>query len=199
MMLFGEKYPDPVRLVTMGEFSRELCGGTHVSNTAEVEDFEIISEESVSTGTRRVVALTGERASEQAHQTRATLDQAAQLLGVTVLEVPAALRSQVAGPARPAQATVVRRRAVRCQRRRSRQECPPAVAATYEQLRGALREAARILNVAAMDVPERTAALLAEVAQLHARVAELSRGGLLSADALIERGEVRRRRAGRGV
>ena len=62
MMLFGEKYPDPVRLVTMGEFSRELCGGTHVSNTAEVEEFEIISEESVSTGTRRVVALTGERA-----------------------------------------------------------------------------------------------------------------------------------------
>ena len=47
-----------------------------------------------------------------------------------------------------------------------------------------------MLNVAAMDVPERTAALLAEVAQLQARVAELSRSGLLSADALIERGEM---------
>lgn len=67
---------------------------------------------------------------------------------------------------------------------------PHADEMTYEQLRGCLREAARMLNVAAMDVPERTEALLAEVEQMKARVAELSRSGLLSADALIERGEV---------
>ena len=94
MMLFGEKYPDPVRMVTMGEFSHELCGGTHVSNTREVNEFEIISEESVSTGTRRVVALTGDRAKEQAQQTRVTLEKAAQLLGVAWIAVPAALRAQ---------------------------------------------------------------------------------------------------------
>ena len=61
MMLFGEKYPDPVRMIAMGDFSKELCGGTHLENTLAVDVFEIISEESVSAGTRRIVALTGEK------------------------------------------------------------------------------------------------------------------------------------------
>ncbi len=53
MMLFGEKYPEIVRVVAMGEFSKELCGGTHVSNTGQVGLVRIIGEESVSAGTRR--------------------------------------------------------------------------------------------------------------------------------------------------
>ena len=73
MMLFGEKYPDPARMVTMGKFSRELCGGTHLSNTAEVGALEIIAEEGVAAGTRRITALTGAKAEEHLAKTKAAL------------------------------------------------------------------------------------------------------------------------------
>ncbi len=62
MMLFGEKYPDKVRMVTMGDFSVELCGGTHLSNTGQVGLCRIISEEGVAKGVRRIVAYTGHKA-----------------------------------------------------------------------------------------------------------------------------------------
>ena len=62
MALFGEKDPDPVRVVSMGQFSIELCGGTHLSNTGQVGFCKIVSEEPVAKGVRRVVAMTGPRA-----------------------------------------------------------------------------------------------------------------------------------------
>ncbi len=62
MALFGEKYPENVRVVRMGDFSRELCGGIHLENTSQVGVFKIIGEESVSAGTRRITALTGKAA-----------------------------------------------------------------------------------------------------------------------------------------
>ncbi len=76
-MLFGEKYPDVVRVVSAGSFSKELCGGTHLDNTAGVGLFKIVGEESIAAGTRRITALTGLRALESIQRLQAILRRAA--------------------------------------------------------------------------------------------------------------------------
>lgn len=82
MALFGEKYPEMARVVAMGDFSRELCGGTHLDNTAHVGLFKIVSEESVAAGTRRISALTGKAALEYVAQEEEALGEIAAALRV---------------------------------------------------------------------------------------------------------------------
>ncbi len=87
MALFGEKYGETVRVVKMGEFSTELCGGTHVANTGAIANFKILSESGVAAGIRRIEALTGTGVSKYFEGLEETLAEAAK----TVKTTPAGL------------------------------------------------------------------------------------------------------------
>jgi alanyl-tRNA synthetase len=93
MMLFGEKYPDVVRVVSAGDFSKELCGGTHLDNTGKIGLFKIIGEESVAAGTRRITALTGRGALEFIQRTQSILARSAGILKVPTEVLPERLES----------------------------------------------------------------------------------------------------------
>ncbi|HWE35540.1 MAG TPA: alanine--tRNA ligase [Isosphaeraceae bacterium] len=82
MALFGEKYPEVVRVVRMGDFSRELCGGNHLDNVGQVGLFKVLGEESVSAGTRRITALTGKAALEHVRAEEDALAEVAAALRV---------------------------------------------------------------------------------------------------------------------
>ena len=81
MALFGEKYGERVRVLRMGSFSTELCGGTHVRNIGDIGVFKIVSEGGVAAGVRRIEAVTGERALEFFADQQRRLDEASELLG----------------------------------------------------------------------------------------------------------------------
>ena len=88
MALFGEKYGDTVRVVSIETFSKELCGGTHVAHTGEIGPFVVVSEGSVAAGVRRIEALTGTAAIERVLHQQSSLEQLARELRVSWTAVP---------------------------------------------------------------------------------------------------------------
>jgi len=90
--LFGEKYGDIVRVVQSGEYSTELCGGTHLPNTAKIGPFRLANEFSIASGVRRVEAVTGEAALTLFHDVQRSLDEAVAALRTT----PGELQSKIA-------------------------------------------------------------------------------------------------------
>jgi alanyl-tRNA synthetase len=91
--LFEEKYGDRVRVVSMGDFSRELCGGTHTDRSGNIGLFVIVSEGGIASGVRRIEALTGERALAHLHQSMGTLQEAADLFKAPREELPSRIRT----------------------------------------------------------------------------------------------------------
>jgi alanyl-tRNA synthetase len=87
MALFGEKYGDEVRVIRMGEFSTELCGGTHVKRTGDIGFFKIVAETGIAAGVRRVEAVTGPGALDWVQQQEAKLAEAAAALKTSPQDV----------------------------------------------------------------------------------------------------------------
>ena len=83
MALFGEKYGDEVRVVSMGDFSKELCGGTHVAHTGDIRAFKILAESGVAAGVRRIEAITGDHVIAYYAQLDKELAEIAALLKTT--------------------------------------------------------------------------------------------------------------------
>ena len=83
MALFGEKYGETVRVVCVGDYSKEFCGGTHVGNTGEIQAFKILSESGVAAGVRRIEALTGQGVFDYYNDLEQKLSEAAKTLKTT--------------------------------------------------------------------------------------------------------------------
>jgi alanyl-tRNA synthetase len=101
---FGDKYGDDVRVVSFGDFSTELCGGTHVGHTSEVGLFRIVSEGSIGSGVRRIEALTGEPAVARTLDRDRMLRGLATRLKVSVDQLPQRVEALAARGARPSRA-----------------------------------------------------------------------------------------------
>ncbi|MCW5251349.1 alanine--tRNA ligase [Streptomyces sp. SHP 1-2] len=93
--LFGEKYGDTVRIVDIGDFSRELCGGTHVAHGSQVGAFRLLSESSIGSNLRRVEALTGHGTLRHQDTERRLLNELASLLGTRPADAPGALNKRL--------------------------------------------------------------------------------------------------------
>lgn len=181
MMLFGEKYPDMVRMVSIGDYSKELCGGTHLEQMSELLAFEILSDESVSAGTRRITAITGPTAAEHAAALAQTRQKLAETLQVTPADIVPALESL--------RDHVKQLKKLRDQGQADapRWVAPKAAASPVSQSdKQVLQDVMRLLNAPAEQCVERVGALLAEVTALETQLKDFSQAELWSLETLLQ-------------
>ncbi len=95
--LFGEKYGEQVRVVQIGEFSLELCGGTHLNSTSNIGLFKILNEEGIGSGIRRIEAVTGERALEYIKEKENIINEVSDILQVIPSEIPQKINQIIDG------------------------------------------------------------------------------------------------------
>lgn len=185
MMLFGEKYPDPVRMVSMGDFSRELCGGTHLNNTDQVGEFTIVAEESVSAGTRRMIALTGRRAKEHRGQMRDVFQAVQRAVGGGQDQLVEQTRRLI-------EEIRMLKKDLQAGRQSDPQWMPlptPKSASVdpldYPAARATVRELARRLNVSFADIPTRLQGLILEREQLIQQIKSQKQDDSVSSSDLL--------------
>ena len=188
MMLFGEKYPDPVRMVSIGEFSKELCGGIHLDNTSEIAAFEIVSEENMSAGTRRIQGLTGEKAKQNQLEIRNAADQICKKLDVGLNDIPVAVGNL-------SQYVKDLKKELSSGKKANRKPNPeskhdPSQDLPYVDVRSVMRETAKSLNIPVLSLAERVESMLADIKSLNEEIEKLSSASNVDVDELIESAEL---------
>ncbi len=189
MMLFGEKYPDPVRMVSIGDFSKELCGGIHLDNSSEVEAFEIIAEENMSAGTRRIQALTGAKAKQYQENIKQSAASISKQLDCGPLDIPdsvSALFAQV----KELKKQVSSGKKSKGKSDASKSKPNPNTDPTYHEIRDALRRTAQSLNIPVIELGDRVESMKAEVESLNQQLEKLSAAGKVDPDELIAAAEL---------
>lgn len=189
MMLFGEKYPDPVRMVSIGEFSKELCGGIHLDNSGDVQSFEIVTEENLSAGTRRILALTGERAKENQEKIQSAADHISNELDCSLSGIPVAVNAlfqQVKELKKQVSSGKKSNKTAKPEKQDSKSDSSPG----YFEVRDAMRKAAQCLNTSVHEVADRVVAMKSEVVNLNDQLEKLATASKIDADELIASAEM---------
>ncbi len=181
-------------MVSMGEFSRELCGGTHADNTKDIGSLLVLSEESISSGTRRITALTGPRAEANRKQTLETAAHAASLLGCEIQSIADVVN----------ELTQAIRKLKKLTSGTTSESLPPLVGrdpasavqaiktegVNSQVVRSVVRQTARLLNVPVEDIPTRIQTLLNDQVSLRSQIEKAATATTLTAEDLIADGEV---------